>query len=140
MLIAKYTVLTTISPEQIWQVWQDVPNWNSWDHELESSGINGDFKVGTTGYLKFKKDPVLETLITHVEPLKLFVQEAKLPLARVIMTHMIDHVDNQTAVTIQTDIRGPLAFFFAGFLSRSIRRKIPIEVTEMLKRAKQVQL
>ena len=31
MLIIKHTVETTASPEEIWDVWQDVSNWNTWD-------------------------------------------------------------------------------------------------------------
>jgi hypothetical protein len=135
MLIIKYTVETTASASQIWQLWQDVENWNTWDHDLESSGIDGPFRAGTSGYLKFKKDPLLKTLLTHVEPFKMFVQEAKLPLARVIMTHTISQVAGKTEVTIKTEIRGPLAFFFALLLGRSIKKKIPVEMAEMLKKA-----
>ena len=136
MLIIKHTVETTATPTQIWRVWQDVENWNSWDHDLESSGINGPFQVGTMGYLKFKDSPLLKTLLTRVEPLKIFVQEAKLSLATVIMTHIISTIGDKTHVTIQTEIRGPLALFYFLLLGRSIRKKVPIEVLEMLKKAK----
>lgn len=49
-----------MSPEQVWHVWQDVENWNSWDHDLESSGIDGVFQTGVTGYLKSKDGPILK--------------------------------------------------------------------------------
>ena len=138
MFIIKHTVETSATPSQIWQVWQDIKNWKSWDHDLESSKINGPFQVGTTGYLKFKDSSQLETLLTRVELLNIFVQEAKLPLASVVMTHIIDDVAGKTRVTIQIEVKGLLAFFYYLLLSRSIRKKVPIEVQEMLKKAKTV--
>ena len=136
MLIIKHTLETTATPTQIWQVWQDVENWNSWDHELELSRLDGPFQTGTSGCLKPIGGPLLKTLLTHVEPFKMFVQEAKLFLAKAVMTHSITQVAGRTQVTFQTEILGPLAFFFACLIGRSIKKKIPIEMEEMLKKAK----
>ncbi len=136
MLIIRYFVETTATPKQIWEVWQDVENWSSWDRDLEFSRIDGPFQSGTSGCFKTKNGPLLETILTHVEPFKVFVQEAKLFLAKVVMTHFISEVDGNTQVIIQTEIKGPLAFFFACLIGRSIREKVPIEVEEMLRKAK----
>lgn len=136
MLIIKHTVETTATPTQIWQVWQDVENWKDWDHELESSRLDGPFQTGTSGWLKPIGGPLLKTLLTYVEPFKMFVQEAKLFLAKVVMIHSISQVAGKTQVTFQTEIRGPLALFFVCLLGRSIKKKIPIEMEEMLKKAK----
>ena len=138
MLIIKHTVETTAAPSQIWHVWQDVENWKSWDHDLESGTLNGPFQRGTTGTLKFKNESELKTVLTHVEPLKMFVQEAKLFLATAVMTHCINTVNGKTHVTVQTDIRGPLAFFYFWLIGQSIRKKVPLEVKEMLEKATSV--
>lgn len=135
MLIIKHTVETTATPARIWQVLQDVENWNSWDPETESSRINGPFMTGTRGWLKPKNGPLLKTLLTHVEPYKMFVQEAELLLAKAVMTHVINQVDGKTYVTFQTEIKGPLAFLFVWKIGSSIRKKIPVEMEEMLKKA-----
>ncbi|MBT3581465.1 hypothetical protein HN511_04135 [bacterium] len=139
MLIIKYTVETTVAQDKIWQALQDVENWHSWDHELEFSRIDGPFKVGTKGQLKPKGGPILETLLTRVEPLKMFVQEAKLSLAKAVMSHFITTVDGKTQVTFQTEIRGPLALLYVCMLGRSIKKKIPLEMEEMLKKAKSLE-
>jgi Polyketide cyclase / dehydrase and lipid transport len=136
MLIIKHTVETTIAPAQIWRVLEDVENWNSWDHEMEFSRIDGSFQTGTSGSFKTKKGPLLKTVLTHVEPPKIFIQEAKLFLAKVVMTHTITQIADKTYVTFQTEIRGPLAFFFTCLIGHSIKKKIPIEMEEMLKKAK----
>ena len=135
MLIIKHTVTTTATPAHIWQVLQDVENWNSWDHGTASSGLEGPFQAGTPGWLKPVDGPVLKTLLTQVEPYKIFVQEAQLLLAKAVMTHTISNIAGVTHVTFQTEIRGPLAFFWALMIGSSIKKKIPLEMTEMLKQA-----
>src|SRR3954451_12575159 len=87
MLIIKHAVETSASPKAIWQIWQDVSNWNTWDHGLEFSQIDGPFRTGTRGTLKPKGGPLIQTKLTYVEPMKIFIDEAKLTLARIIITH-----------------------------------------------------
>jgi hypothetical protein len=133
MLIIKHTVPTTVTPQQIWHVWQDVSSWKTWDHDLESAHIHGPFQSGTVGYLKFKDSPQFKTVLTCVEPFKMFVQELQLFGAKVVMTHSIDQADEKTFVTFQTEIKGLLALIFACLLGRSIKKKIPLEMEEMIK-------
>ena len=135
MLIIKNTLETTATPINLWQVLQDVETWKDWDHEIELSHIDGPFQAGTHGSLKLTNGPLLKTLLTRVEPFTMFVQEAQLFLAKVVMTHSISQVAGKTHVTFQTEICGPLAFFFACLLGSSIKKKIPVEMREMLKKA-----
>jgi hypothetical protein len=135
MLIVKRTIETKATPIQIWKIWQDVENWKNWDQEIELSQIDGPFQTGTTGYTKFVGTPLFKTLLTQVEPYKLVVQEAYLSFAKVISYQSMSHVADKTQVTFQVEIRGPLSFFFACILGRFIKKKIPIEMDEMIKRA-----
>lgn len=135
MLIIKYTIETKATPTQIWKVWQDVKNWKNWDQEVELSRIDGPFQAGTTGCTKFVGTPLFKTLLTQVEPLKLVVQEAYLSFAKVVSYQSMSQVAGKTQVTFQVEIRGPLSFFFACILGRFIKKKIPTEMEEMIKRA-----
>lgn len=135
MLITKYTIETKATPTQIWKVWQDVENWKNWDQEIELSRINGPFQAGTAGFTKFVGTPLLKTLLTRVEPLKLVVQEAYLSFAKVVSYQSMTQLSGRTEVTFQVKIQGPLSFFFACMLGRFIKKKIPIEVREMIKMA-----
>ena len=135
MLIITHTVETTASAEDIWKIWEDVSNWNTWDHGLEFSKLNGPFKTGTTGTLKPKGGPLLQTKLTHVEPMKMFVDEAKLPLARIIVTHFLNESKGNTQVTQQIEMKGPLAFFFAFVIGRDMKKNLPIEMAAMVKKA-----
>lgn len=135
MLICKNTVETNATPTQIWRVWQDVESWKSWDEEIEFSRLDGPFKAGTTGSLKMHSSPILKTEITQCEPLRRYVFEAKLLLARSVSTSIIDQAADKTYVTLINEIRGPLAYFYALLIGRGIKNKAPLEIQRMLKKA-----
>lgn len=139
MLIIKHTVETTDSSEAIWDIWQDVSNWNTWDHGIEFSTIDGPFQAGTTGTLKPKGGPLVHTKITSVEPKKMFVNEAKLILACVIFTHFVTELNGETYVTHQIEITGPLAFFFAIVMGPQMRKNLLQEMMELIYKAESLE-
>jgi hypothetical protein len=135
MLIIKHTVETTASPEAVWDIWQDVSNWNTWDPGIEFSTIDGPFKAGTTGTLKPKGGPLVHTKLTSVQPKRMFVDEAKLTLARIIVTHSLTESAGKTYVTHQIEMTGPLAFLFAFLIGRNMKKNLPQEMRKMVKKA-----
>lgn len=135
MLIIKHTVETTAPAAAIWHVWQDVRNWNTWDHGIEFSQINGPFKTGTIGTLKPKGGPLVHTKLTNVEPMKLFVDESKLIFARIIVSHFITECAGKTQVTHQIEMKGPLAFLFAFLIGRNMKKNLPQEMQALVKKA-----
>ena len=140
VLIIKHTVETLASPEAIWEIWQDVTNWNTWDQGIEFSTIDGPFKTGATGTLKPKGGPLVHTKLTAVEPKKLFIDEAKLTLARIIVSHFLNESNGKTHVTHQIEMKGPLAFFFAIVIGRNMKRNLPQEMAAMIKKAESLKL
>jgi hypothetical protein len=137
MLIIKHTVETSASPEKIWEVWQDVKNWNSWDHGIEFSTIDGPFAKGTKGTLKPKGGPLVNTELTKVESLKMFVDESKLFLAKILVSHYLTESNGKTIVTHQIEMKGPLAFVFAFLIGRTMKKNLPQEMAAMVKAAEQ---
>jgi hypothetical protein len=135
MLLIKHTIETTATPAQIWRVWEDVETWKSWDQDIELSRLNGPFEAGTTGCLKMQNSPILKTEITKCEPLRMYVFETKLFLARSVSTSIIDQIGDKTYATFLNEIRGPLAFFYAFLIGREIKDKTPLEMQNMLKKA-----
>lgn len=135
MLIVKHTVETTASPEAIWHIWQDVSNWNTWDHGIEFSTINGPFKAGTTGTIKPKGGPLVHTTLTLVEPMKMFVDEAKLPLTRIIVSHSLTESKGKTYVTHHIEMTGLLSFVFAFLIGRNMKKNLPQEMMAMVRKA-----
>jgi len=135
MLIIRHTVRAKASPEVIWKIWEDVGHWNSWDHGIEYSTIDGPFAEGTTGTLKPKGGPLVHTKLTSVEPLKQFVDESKLPLAKIIVSHFLNVSNGVTEVTHQIEMKGPLAFFFAFVIGRKMKKNLPQEMRALVEKA-----
>jgi hypothetical protein len=135
MLIIKHTIKTTASIAAIWHVWQDVAHWNTWDHGIEFSTLNGPFAEGTTGTLKPKGGPLVRTKLTRVEPMKAFIDESKLPFTRIIVSHFLREIEGKTEVTHHIEMKGLLAFFFAYLIGRTMKKNLPKEMETMVKKA-----
>ena len=138
MLIVKNTISTTAPAWAIWQIWQDVNNWPTWDHGIESSSINGPFAVGTVGKLKPKGGPEVATKLTSVKSNESFVDEAKLFCARIIVSHFIVQYGDNILVTHQVEMKGPLAFFFAIVIGRNMKKNLPAEMLALIKKAEEL--
>jgi hypothetical protein len=138
MLIAKHTVETTASPTAIWKIWEDVDQWKTWDHGIEFSTINGPFKTGTTGTLKPKGGPLVHTVLTVVESLKRFTDEAALPFTRIIVSHSLEEADGKTFVTHHIEMKGLLSFLFAFIIGRNMKKNLPQEMAAMVKKAESI--
>lgn len=139
MLVIKHQVKTKVSPNTIWQLWEDVENWNTWDDGIEFSKIDGPFKTGTTGTLKPKGGPVIRTKLSHVEPGNMFTDESKLPMARIIFTHTLSQAENATIVTHQIEIKGLLSYLFFFLIGRKMKQNLPSEMEKMIKKAEELE-
>jgi hypothetical protein len=138
MLIIKHTVETKASASAVWSIWQDVQNWNTWDPGIEYATLNGPFVAGTMGTLKPKEGPLVQTRLTHVESMKMFIDEAKLPFAKIIVTHTIAESKGKRFVTHQIEMKGMLAFLFAYLIGRNMKKNLPHEMMAMIKKAEQL--
>ena len=67
---------TTATKEQIWKLWADVPNWNVWDAEVETSELFGQFQTGTKGVLKPVGGPKTKFEMTECSNFKSFTDRS----------------------------------------------------------------
>ena len=132
MLIIEHTIETTASPEAVWDIWQDVSHWNTWDHGIEYSSIDGPFATGTTGTLKPKGGPLLQTQLTAVIPMRMFVDESRHPFARIIVSHFMTAFEGKTRVTHRIEMRGVLAYLFSFLIGRTMKKNLPEEMKAMI--------
>lgn len=138
MLIIKHTIETNASPETVWNIWQDVKHWNTWDFKTESSSLNGAFKKGTRGHWKLKGHNEIPIELIEVKPLQMFVMTYKLFLARMVVSHHLHQSAGKTQVSEKIEIKGPLAFFFAYHLKNSIQKSLPRDMQILVKKAESV--
>lgn len=135
MLIVEHTIETTATTATIWGIWANVANWNSWDHGIEFATLNGPFQKGSTGTLKPKGGPLVHTTLTSVIPLQEFVDESKLPLTKIIVSHFMSTSHGKTHVTHRIEMRGMLSWLFAFLIGRTMKRNLPQEMASMIAQA-----
>ena len=113
---------TTASKEQIWELWTDVANWNSWDSTVKTSELFGNFNVGTKGVVKLSGGPKSKFVITECKPLETFTNRSFLPLCKVDFTLILVETQNGLLVTYQQEMTGIMTFFFSKVLGKMMAK------------------
>ena len=127
MWVYEHTIeAMNITPEQIWATYQNVRAWPSWDSELQSASLLGDFEVGSKIIIKPKKGPKAKAVITECVPFVKFTDEATLPLrTKLIFSHQIEQNNKNVKLTHRVSISGPLTFIFRRLIGKSIQEHLP---------------
>ncbi len=133
-----YTLKTSASPEQIWAIWTDVPNWSEWDTELSNSNLDGAFDLGAIGKLKPKSGPTSPFKISQFDAGKSYTLTMKLPLSRLNVYRYLHVQSDGTYFTHEVSFQGFFAFLFGILLGRRFRMKLP-GIMENIKRIAEVE-
>lgn len=126
-----------INAEQIWATYQNVSAWPSWDSELESASLLGDFDVGSKIIIKPKKGPKVKAVITECVPYEKFTDVTALPLkTRLIFSHDIEKHNKNIKLTHRVVIDGPLTFIFKRLIGRPIEKHLHDAMQKLIQPSK----
>jgi len=125
MLITKHSILTDASPSKIWEYWSDVETWHTWDNGLAGAGIEGEFVKGSKGWLKPADGPKTKLELIEVRENQFFHDITKLPLGKIDFYHTLEQVGEQTKITQQIEMNGPLTFIFSRLVGKGLRERLP---------------
>ncbi len=126
MLIAKYSVVTSASPEAVWKVWSDVKNWSAWDPDVASCEIKGEFQEGAKAILKPSSGPRVHIEIINCVALESFVSKSFLPFwTSLTFEHKMKETNEGIKITHRVDLNGLAAPLFYCILGESIRQGLP---------------
>jgi len=95
----KERIVIKAAPEQIYPLYENVLEWSSWDPDVQSSKIDGEFKVGAKGKLKPQNGPEAKIEFTEVTKNKSFTTISKLPLCTMSFAHELVPLNEETEVT-----------------------------------------
>lgn len=109
------------TPEQIFPFYENVSEWPSWDPDVQSSSIDGEFKTGVKGRLKPTKGPEAKIEFTEVTRNKSFTTISKLPLCTMSFVHELLPVNEGTEVTHIVVISGFLSPLFSRLIGSGIK-------------------
>jgi len=132
------TVETYATAEAIWALWSDPATWHTWDAEVTSASIYGEFAQGAKGVMQPASGPKVAFELTQVDINSAFVNRARLPLATLDFSHRyipssIDGVPAQ--VTHGVEIRGLLAPLFGFLIGRGVKKHLRTAMLKLAEKA-----
>ena len=126
---------TTATKEQIWKFWADVPNWNVWDAEIETSELFGQFQKGTKGVLKPAGEPKTKFEMTECTKFKSFTDRSFLPLCKMDFIHTMTETNGGLEITHKVVMTGFMTFLFSKIIGSKIKVGLPIAVEKLIELA-----
>lgn len=132
MWTTEVTHRTRATKEQIWKIWADVPNWNVWDSEVETSELFGQFKTGTKGVLKPVIGPKTKFVMTECTDFKSFTDRSFLPLCKMDFIHIMTETKDGLEITHKVVMTGFMTFLFSRVIGSKIKIGLPIAVEKLI--------
>lgn len=132
-----HSLETTASPERIWQVWTDVPNWKSWDKGLKAAELTGPFAAGTTGKLIPDKGPSSRFTLTEVMVGQSYTFRTRLPLGSLYVKRVLSQQNGRTVFTHEVWFKGLTKGIFGRALGKNYRQILPDVMTRIKTLAEQ---
>ncbi len=129
-------VVSDVTIDEIWSVWEDVNNWNKWQSDLDYARISGRFITGETFAFKPKGGPKFKLRLVEVEPKSKFTDCARFPLAKMFATHEFIKIDEVVEIKATFRFTGILAGFWWNIIGKKIAHNEAQQTEELLARIK----
>lgn len=121
----EHSILVNATPERVFAIYADVPNWNKWDPDTRASFIDGPFQSGARGSLTPTRGNTVEMQLTSVVPNRSFTVEARIPLFRMVFEHELIPRDGATAIIHRVSFSGALAFLLGRIIGAQVNKGLP---------------
>jgi len=122
-VITKKSIVINAPVEMVWKVFSDVDNWDSWQSEIVTSQINGEFKPGTSFTWKSNGLTITSTLQT-VEINKKVGWSGPAFGAFAIHTWYFTEHNGQTTIRVEESMEGWLVSLLKSKFQSSLDNSI----------------
>jgi hypothetical protein len=120
-----YSANTNATPAEIWGMWTDVENWNTWDAHIEYAHLAGPFQEGQLGRIKLVGLKEIDFYLSDVRDKKSFTINYVLPLkTRMESWHTLLEKNDLQEFTHGVRIEGPLSWVFVFAVVRKIQKNM----------------
>lgn len=127
-------VIIAAPAEKVFSLYADVKGWSSWDSEVKTSSIEGEFASGAVGILQPSNAPRANITFTEVVPNCSFTVESKLPLCIMRFEHELSSYLGETKAVHRVTFKGIFSPLFGRLIGSQIRKDLP-NTLQGLKRA-----
>lgn len=131
MKVITVTRTTTATPEDVWELFADIPGRPRWDEALES--ISGSFELGGRGRVKLKGQPERAWEIIECVHLQRYTDRFFLPLGgRMDWVHRIEATDDGCEVTFDISVGGPTTLILRPIMRAILSKELPPTVDKLV--------
>jgi len=127
-----HTVTTTASPEAVWAIWTDVPQWHTWDTGLKKAYMEEAFGLEAKGELTSLEGRDTKFMVVAYEEGRSYTFKSALPLGGLYVKRTLSEENGQTAFTHEVWFQGLTAGIFARAFGDNFKKMLP-EVMEAVK-------
>ncbi|MBC3872582.1 SRPBCC family protein [Undibacterium flavidum] len=127
----EHRITIATPPATIFQIYEDVENWHTWDPDTKQAFIDGPFRVGSRGRITPPKGMSVPMLFTQVEPGRCFTVESKIPLFRMLFEHELIAIAGATEVIHRVTFSGLLSIVLGPMLSKQLNAGLPITLRNL---------
>lgn len=128
-------VTKKVTKEQIWKLFKDVNNWNTWDKGIEYAKMEGEFVKGNYFQLKPKGGPEMKIQIKEVIENKLFIDFTKFPGAKMYGEHTFEETSEGLRITTTMKMEGILGFLWRKIVANGIVEALPSDMLDQIEAA-----
>ena len=120
-----YSLETTASPEAIWQIWTDVPNWKDWDTGLKDASITGAFELEAKGQIISLEGRKSRFEVVEFIEGQSYTYKTKLPLGSLYVKRYLTEEKGKTVFTHEVWFKGLTGAIFAKAFGEKFRNMLP---------------
>jgi uncharacterized protein YndB with AHSA1/START domain len=134
MWTKEVSTISNASPETIWQIYIDIPNWTQWHDNILECHIDGPFEPGSKGAMRVQGNPrPLPFVLLEVQDEIMFTDLTEIPGANIVFAHLLEETSEGTRITHTVTISGPAWEQISGTLGKQLEHGLP-QTIELLAR------
>ncbi len=122
--------------KEVWKVWTDVNRWHTWQPDIESAELVGEFKAGNTFRLKPKGGPWVSIQILKVEPGQQFTDLTRFPGARMYGCHEFITHGGELEIRTTMSIEGFLSFLWRKIVAENIANGMAAQTEALIEKTR----
>lgn len=136
MWTGSHVVITKeVTKEQMWKLFSDVNNWQTWDESIEFAHLDGKFEQGNFFVFQPKGGPKIKLKILEAIENYKFVDLTTFPFAKMYGDHTFEETPEGLKLTTTMKVEGFLGFLWKKLVAQKIVDDLPKDMAIQIKAA-----
>ena len=130
-VLIEHNIEIAAPAEAVFTLYKDVERWSDWDSDIANSQMDGEFEIGTRGFLVPSKGYGVQMELTEVTEGRSFTVVSKIPMLRMKFDHEIEPSEDYVVVTHRVKFEGLLSMFLGKRLASQIDQGMPVTLANL---------